>query len=128
MTYTCTCSVHWTVKPQINQLDCTKYTFANNAAEGVSSFERNEDSHNSFRGKCCNMQFKQNNSDSILSSMQIKETQCHLSHKQQNQQSDCAPSEDSAQPGHPPSLIRVFAVRMKKAWVLSYPLSAQRRL
>ena len=26
------------------------------------------------------------------------------------------------------SLIRVFAVRMKKAWVLSYPLSAQRRL
>ena len=40
----------------------------------------------------------------------------------------CAPSEDSVQPGHPPSLIRVFAVRMKKAWVLSYPLSAQRRL
>ena len=46
----------------------------------------------------------------------------------QNQQSDCAPSEDSEQPGHPPSLIRVFAVRMKKAWVLSYPLSAQWRL
>ena len=40
----------------------------------------------------------------------------------------CAPSEDSDQPGHPPSLIRVFAVRMKKTWVLSYPLSAQRRL
>ena len=39
-----------------------------------------------------------------------------------------APSEDSNQPGHPPSLIRVFAARMKKAWVLSYPLSAQRRL
>ena len=38
------------------------------------------------------------------------------------------PSEDSDQPGHPPSLIRVFAVRMKKAWVLSYPLNAQRRL
>ena len=32
------------------------------------------------------------------------------------------------QPGHPPSLIRVFAVCMKKAWVLSYPLSAQHRL
>ena len=29
---------------------------------------------------------------------------------------------------NPPSLIRVFAVRMKKAWVLSYPLRAQRRL
>ena len=40
----------------------------------------------------------------------------------------CAPSEDSDQPGHPPSLIRVFAVRMKKAQVLSYPLSAQRGL
>ena len=40
----------------------------------------------------------------------------------------CAPSEDSDQPGHPPSLIRVFAVRMKKAGVLSYILSAQQRL
>ena len=39
-----------------------------------------------------------------------------------------APSEDSEQPGHPPSLIRVFAVRIKKAGVLSYPLSAQQRL
>ena len=38
----------------------------------------------------------------------------------QNQQGECAPNEDSDQPGHPPSLIRVFAVRMKKAWVLSY--------
>ena len=28
----------------------------------------------------------------------------------QNQQNDCVPSEDSDQPGHPPSLIRVFAV------------------
>ena len=40
----------------------------------------------------------------------------------------CAPSEDSDQPGHPPRLIRVFVVRLKEAWVLSYPLSAQRRL
>ena len=37
----------------------------------------------------------------------------------QNQQCGCAPSEDSDQPRHPPSLIRVFAVRMKKVWVLS---------
>ena len=29
----------------------------------------------------------------------------------QNQQNDCAPGEDTDQPGHPPSLIRVFAVR-----------------
>ena len=28
----------------------------------------------------------------------------------QNQQNDCAPSKDSDQPGHPPSLIRVFSV------------------
>ena len=28
----------------------------------------------------------------------------------------------------PPSLISVFAVRMKKPWFLGYPLSAQRRL
>ena len=40
----------------------------------------------------------------------------------------CAPSKDSDQPGHPPSLIRIFAACMKKACVLSYPLSAQRRL
>ena len=26
------------------------------------------------------------------------------------------------QPGHPPSVIRVFAVRIKKAWALSYPI------
>ena len=39
-----------------------------------------------------------------------------------------APSKDSDQPGHPPSLIRVFAVHMKKQWVLSYPLSTQQRL
>ena len=32
------------------------------------------------------------------------------------------------QPGHQPNLIRHFAVRMKKAWFLSDPLSAQRRL
>ena len=49
-------------------------------------------------------------------------------HRDKTNKMACAPSEDSDQPGHPPSLIRVFAVRMKKAWVLSYPISAQRRL
>ena len=53
---------------------------------------------------------------------------CNWAASWQNQQCGCAPSEDLDQPGHPPSLIRVFAVRMKKAWVLSYPFSAQRRL
>ena len=39
-----------------------------------------------------------------------------------------APSEDSDQHGHLPSLIRLFAVRMKKHWTLNYLLSAQWRL
>ena len=47
---------------------------------------------------------------------------------EKNQQNEYAPSEDSDQPGHPPGLISVFTVRMKKPWGLSYPLSAQRRL
>ena len=38
----------------------------------------------------------------------------------------CATSKDSDQPAR--SLIRIFVVRMKKAWVPSYTLSAQRRL
>ena len=37
-------------------------------------------------------------------------------------------SEDSDQTGRMPRLIWVFTGRMKKAWVLSYPLSAQWRL
>ena len=39
-----------------------------------------------------------------------------------------ASSEDSDQHGHAPSLIRDFAVLMKTSSVLSYSLSAQRRL
>ena len=51
-----------------------------------------------------------------------------ISRTWQNKQSDCAPSEDSDQPGHSPSVVIVFAVRMRKAWTLNYRLSAQRRL
>ena len=40
----------------------------------------------------------------------------------------CAPGEDSGQPGHPPTLISVFAVCMKKPWVISFLLSGQQRL
>ena len=36
----------------------------------------------------------------------------------------CGPSEDSDQPGHASSLIKIFAVRLKKPWVFSFPLSA----
>ena len=46
----------------------------------------------------------------------------------ENKQSGCAPSADSDQPGHPPSLIRVFAVRMEVAKTLSYPLGTKRRV
>ena len=46
----------------------------------------------------------------------------------ENQQMSSAHSEDSDQHRHPPNLIRVFTVHMKKAWVLNYPLSTQRRL
>ena len=40
----------------------------------------------------------------------------------------CASSEDSDQPGHPPSLIRVYAVRIMKAWDHWLPIDTQRRL
>ena len=48
---------------------------------------------------------------------QLKEYEPH--HDKTNKM-ECASSEDSDQPGHPPSLIRVFAVPMKKHWVLRY--------
>ena len=41
-------------------------------------------------------------------------------HRDKTNKMACAPSEDSDQPG----LIRVFAVHLKKARVLNYPLSA----
>ena len=37
----------------------------------------------------------------------------------------CVLSKDSDQLGHLPSLIRVFDVRLKKPWVLSYTLNAR---
>ena len=52
----------------------------------------------------------------------------HLSLCTRKQTTWCEHSEDSDQPRHLPSLNRVFAVCMKKAWVLSYPLGAQWRL
>ena len=46
----------------------------------------------------------------------------------QNHQTDCAPSEDSDQPGHSPSLIRVFAVRLKGCYGPKLSSCGQRRL
>ena len=39
----------------------------------------------------------------------------------------CAPNEDSNQPAHPRSLIRVFIVCMKKFGILGYAKCAQLR-
>ena len=38
------------------------------------------------------------------------------------------PCDDSDHPGYPPSLIGVFVVRMKKHWVLSYPMRTAKTL
>ena len=46
----------------------------------------------------------------------------------QNQQNDCVPWEDSDQPGHPPSLIRVFAVHSMGSWGPKLSSCGQRRL
>ena len=46
----------------------------------------------------------------------------------QNQQSECAPSEDLDQPGHPPSLIRVFVVRLMDSYGSKLSSCGQRRL
>ena len=47
----------------------------------------------------------------LLSMVSVKLLEQLWANAQQNEQSGMAPSEDSDQPGHPPSLIRVFAVR-----------------
>ena len=46
----------------------------------------------------------------------------------QNQQNECAPSEDSDQPGHQPSLTRVFAVRSMGSLRPKVSSCGQRRL
>ena len=45
----------------------------------------------------------------------------------QNHRTDMCARRRLRSPGHPPSLIRDFAVRMSNPWVLSFSLSAQRR-
>ena len=46
-------------------------------------------------------------------------------HREITNEMVCAPSKDSDQPGHLPSLIRVFTVHLKKDRILSYSLSLQ---
>ena len=54
----------------------------------------------------------------ISGSLLVSNSRCIWAASWQNQQCGCAPSEDSDQPGHPPSLIRVFACAQ---WEAKYP-------
>ena len=78
--------------------------------------------------------FEQNPKLALVHNMRSVNAQTRLSDLRkifepaQDKTYKCAPSEDLDQPGHPPRLIRVFAVRRKEAWVPSYPLRTQRRL
>ena len=70
-------------------------------------------------------------SKSIFRTVRLPNKDIHVTNEPEDDKTNKmigAPSEDSDQPGHPPSLISVFAVRMKIGWILSYPVSAQRRL
>ena len=49
-------------------------------------------------------------------------------HRDKTNKIACAPSEDSDQPGHPPSQIRVFAGRLMGSQGLTHSSSEQRRL
>ena len=55
--------------------------------------------------------FRCNASFQVAGQKFIRPTYTKRAASWQNQQNVCAPSENSDQPGHPPSLIRVFAVR-----------------
>ena len=57
----------------------------------------------------------------LLKESSVPKTPSFESPHDKTKKMTCAPSRDSDQPGHMPSLIKVFAVRMKKYWVLSYP-------
>ena len=54
-------------------------------------------------------------------------SECEPPHDKTNKMA-FAPSEDSDQPGHPPNLIRVLAVRSMGSWGPNVSLCGQRRL
>ena len=59
-----------------------------------------------------------------------EKTKLRLNHEQTNEQRHDKTNKVTVRPANTQinlGICRVFAVRMKKAWVLSYPLSAQRR-
>ena len=61
-------------------------------------------------------------SDSLIMSLAHSiNLKSHLNEQDKIYQMTCAPSKVSDLPGHLPSLIRVFAVCLKKVEVLGYP-------
>ena len=91
----------------------------------------------------CAVNFKQLWSDSLqLASVVAKSSRASIyflikrlsaiksaaARKKKRQNDICAQQRHRSAWASPPSLIRLFAVRMKKLWVLSYPFSTQRRL
>ena len=116
------CNLVWTMKvrycfPVIKNSCRTPYNFSSSWL--VASFLKGSLTSNSFIFLA--------SSRTCLDNLLYLKSTYKLPHDKTNKMT-CAPSKDSDKPGHPPSLIRVFAVRMKKGWVLIYPLSAQRRL
>ena len=92
--------------------------------------------HNALLGSQAFQEFKRDaaevgNFDLVLSCLKHHQRNHkipnELPHDKTNKMA-CVPSKDSDQPGHPPSLIRVFPVCMKKSFILSYSLSARGRL
>ena len=72
-----------------------------------------------YVGKLQISNFKKRNKSYIVHPVSVLQPQSFIwAASWQNQQNDCAPKEDSDQPGHPPNLIRVFAVTQ---WVAKDP-------
>ena len=55
----------------------------------------------------------------VFKKLEDGEILLHKSEYDKSNKITCEPSEDSDQPGHQPSLIRVFTVNLKKVWVLT---------
>ena len=64
----------------------------------------------------------------VLPSWNMSHVMTKLAASWQNQQNECAPREDSDQPVHPPSLIRVFSVCSMGSWGPKLSSCIQQRL
>ena len=91
--------------------DCISYV---NNEQKYIQFHQSNRQHSNYSGFIYLINF------AIYQLLQYQNQECPSGKKQNEPHRDktnkmaCAPSEDSDQPGHPPSQIRVFAVRLKK--------------